>query len=408
MRRSRAWASSVGTVVAVLAVATACLGSGEDAAAPAPTPEREFAGLLPETPAVDEPAPTSAPAAVAATPSSSPEALGTSLDCLSVRQRAAQMLLPLATQSELAGAHQLAGAGELGGVGLLGFADLGLAAELVALQEASFVPVLIASDEEGGEVQRLSNVLGSLPSAASSAATSTPDEVRLLFEDYGGLARDLGIDVIFGPVLDVGGGPGIESRSFSDDPAVVTEYGRAVADGLRAAGVMPVFKHFPGHGRATADSHLLLPTTPAIDELRSIDLVPYVELLADPSQHSSVAVMVGHLSVPGLSGDVPTSLSPETVDGLLRSELGFTGLVFTDALNMGAIVDAYSTLDALELSFRAGSDIAIIGSLADVGPALDHLVSVAAADADFATLIDNRATRVLAAKGESELCLGAQ
>ena len=92
----------------------------------------------------------------------------------------------------------------------------------------------------------------------------------------------------------------------------------------------------------------------------------------------------------------------------MRSELGFTGLVFTDALNMGAIVDAYTPLDALELSFRAGADMAIIGSLADVGPALDHLVSTAAADAGFAALIDNRAMRVLAAKGEGELCMGAQ
>lgn len=213
---------------------------------------------------------------------------------------------------------------------------------------------------------------------------------------------------MFGPVLDVGAGPGIESRSFSADPQVVASYGRAVADGLIEAGITPVFKHFPGHGSATADSHLELPTTPSLSDLRSSDLVPYVEILMDPVFRDRAGVMVGHLSVPGLSDELPTSLSPATITGLLRNELGFGGLVFTDAMNMGAIINTYGLLDALEQSIVAGADIAILGSLADVTPALDYLVMRAEEDPTFAAIVDNRAARILAAKGQDGICSGAQ
>jgi beta-N-acetylhexosaminidase len=208
-------------------------------------------------------------------------------------------------------------------------------------------------------------------------------------------------------VLDVGAAPGIGNRSFGDDAAIVTEYGRAVADGLTEAGVLPVFKHFPGHGRASVDSHLGLPLVPSIDELWASDLLPYVELVGD-HRRDGAAVMVGHLSVPGLSGDLPTSLSPETINGLLKNQIGFDGLVFTDAMNMGAIVENFGTLDAIVRAFGAGADIAILGSLADVTPVLDHLVATAAGDPGFEALLELRAMRVLGAKGQAEICVGAQ
>ena len=317
-------------------------------------------------------------------------------------------MLPLVTQPELFGAQVYAADGDLGGIGLLGQPNAQIGTDLAALQQASFVPLLVASDEEGGSVQRLATLLGPIPSAAKTAQLKTPEDTRQQWVEYGLRVRALGIDVVFGPVLDVGSGPGIESRSFSDDPQVVTSYGRAVAGGLIEAGVTPVFKHFPGHGRATADSHLELPTTPPLVDLRSSDLVPYVEILMDPIFREQVGVMIGHLAVPGLSGELPTSLSPETISGLLRDELGFGGLVFTDAMNMGAIINAYGLLDALEQAIVAGADIAILGSLADVTPALDYLVTRAQEDQNFGSIVDNRAARVLAAKGQDGLCAGAQ
>jgi len=400
--------------VSLLAIAVLAAGCGvgaDDEALPA-TVEPSIALLPPQETepvagaddaalAVEPVEPSAEPARV------EPEVLNP-LRCLSRRARVAQLLLPLATQPELFGARVFAADGEIGGVGLLGEPDEGLAAELAALQQESFVPLIIASDEEGGSVQRLARLLGPLPSAAASAQSKSPEEVRNQWVEYGSRVKALGIDMIFGPVVDVGSGPGIESRSFGGDPAVVTEYAGAVVDGLLEAGITPVLKHFPGHGRASADSHLQLPTTPPFNEMRSVDLVPYTTLLSESAYKDSVAVMVGHLTVPGLSDGVPTSLSPETISGVLRSELGFDGLVITDALNMGAIVNTYGRLDALDLAVVAGADLLILGSLADVTPALDHLTSLAESDPAFAAIVDNRVGRVLASKGQAEICQGAQ
>lgn len=398
---------SLACLAGVALILGAC-GDGEPAATAVPTPEIRSPTLLPT--------PTEAPAAASAgsddsavppaasTPTPSPP----SLACLSQRQRFAQLFVPLATQAELtSSAVPLAAAGDLGGIGLLGFPDEGLAAALAEIQNASMVPVLVASDEEGGDVQRLGVLLGPLPSAATAASTRSPEEVRLAWVEYGSRLKDLGIDVVFGPVLDVGAAPGIGNRSFGDDPVVVTDYGRAVADGLTEAGVVPVFKHFPGHGRASVDSHLGLPLVPSIDELWASDLIPYVELVGD-HRRDDAAVMVGHLSVPGLSGDLPTSLSAETINGLLKTQIGFDGLVFTDAINMGAILENFGTLDAVVRAFNAGADIVILGSLADVAPALDHLIVEAAADPGFEALLELRAVRVLEAKDQTDICVGAQ
>jgi len=315
--------------------------------------------------------------------------------------------LPLAFPEDLARARDLASVGELGALGLLGFPGEGLAAQLEAIQQASFVPVLIASDEEGGQVQRLAELLGPIPSAASQATTRSPADVEALWVEYGSRVDALGIDVVLGPVVDVGGAPGIGSRSFGDDPAAVSQYGLAVTEGLLAAGITPVLKHFPGHGRASGDSHFGLPVVPTLDDLWANDLVPYVDIVGD-HQRDQVGVMIGHLSVPDLTGDLPTSLSPEVVNGLLRNEVGFGGLVFTDSLNMQAVTDNYGMLDAIERSILAGSDIVILGSLNDLEPAIDHLVSRAAADPGLAGLLGERVERVMAAKGQSDICSGAQ
>lgn len=394
----------------------------EEAAAPASIPEESLPELLPvdaTTPPTTDAgvteAPTEPPAesAPVETPTEVPtevpaEVVADPLSCLSTRVRVAQVLLPLVTQPELGGAQAFAASGDLGGIGLLGQPDAGISDALAALQQASFVPVLVASDEEGGSVQRLATLLGPIPSAAQTAQSKSPEDVRNQWVEYGSRVRALGIDVVFGPVVDVGAGPGIASRSFGDDPTQVSAYGRAVAEGLLEADVLPVFKHFPGHGNATADSHLELPSTPTLAQMRESDLVPYFDLLSDPTLGAESAVMIGHLSVPGLTDGVPTSLSQETVTGLLREEIGFGGIVFTDAMNMGAIVNEYGRLEALELAILAGSDIIILGSLADLTPSLDYLVGQVEADPGFAATIDNRATRVLAAKGQLGLCDGAQ
>ncbi|MEM7094917.1 MAG: glycoside hydrolase family 3 N-terminal domain-containing protein [Actinomycetota bacterium] len=413
-------ARAIAAAVCLALVATGCGLTDGQAQVAAPTPEVDGPVLLPPTAdaegttgSSDDQAGSADDAAVSTDaepieleepPTPTPVPLN--LDCLQRRERYTQLLLPLAVPDDLSIAAQMAADRQLGGIALLGFPDESLPDRLTEIQQNSFVPVMIASDEEGGSVQRLSNVLGPLPSAAESARISSPQDVREQWVEYGARAKALGIDVILGPVVDVGGAPGIGSRSFGDEPVVVTAYGRAVTEGLLEAGVMPVLKHFPGHGRASGDSHLGLPVVPSIDELRTSDLVPYVEIVGD-HKRDEAGVMIGHLTVPGLSEDLPTSLSPETVNGLLRNEIGFGGLVFTDAMNMGAIVERFGPLEALGLALEAGSDIVILGSLNDVAPALDYLVARADEDVAFAALLERNVWRVLEAKGQMEICAGA-
>lgn len=354
-------------------------------AVPIPDPP---ATLVEAAPVIEEPEPGGAIAAA---------------NCLTERQWLGQMIMPLATQDQFPAAREHAERGELGGLTLLGAPNSELGQQIADLDTVGPFPLLMASDEEGGIVQRLVELITVLPAASTQVERPSAD-VQADFADYGRSMKELGFDVAFAPVVDIGGGPGIGSRSFSEDPAVVVEYARAVANGLREAGVIGVFKHFPGHGRASADSHIELPVTPAYGDMVGLDLVPYDELLADPG----AAVMVGHLSVPGLSDETPTSLSPNTVTRLLRGRNGetfegksynFNGLVFTDGLNMGAITNAYSAVEAVVRSLSVGADVAIIADPNGVTPSIDGL-SVALEEGRMAwDQVDQSVQRILAAKG---------
>jgi beta-N-acetylhexosaminidase len=196
-------------------------------------------------------------------------------------------------------------------------------------------------------------------------------------------------------VVDVGHGPGIGSRAASDDPAVVTSYGTAVAQGIRDAGLLPVLKHFPGHGQATGDTHDTVAVGPSIDELREVDLVPFAEVL-DALAPEPVGVLVGHTTVPGLV-DEPASQAPEVIDGLLREELGFDGLVVSDALGMAAAGQPDQG-SALVGFLRSGGDLGIIGP----GGSIEGRRAVRAALAEGTLTVeqvDRAALRVFAAKG---------
>ena len=179
--------------------------------------------------------------------------------------------------------------------------------------KAGPLPLAVSVDEEGGRVSRLKSRIGSAPSAKELAQTQSVQQVHDLAQQRGVAMRKLGITVDFAPVVDVvSDAPDdsvIGNRSFGSDPVKVTEYAGAYAQGLREAGVLPVLKHFPGHGHGSGDSHKSGVVTPPLSELKSNDLVPYRTLVAQ----APVAVMIGHLQVPDLTGDDPASLSPAAV-----------------------------------------------------------------------------------------------
>lgn len=283
----------------------------------------------------------------------------------------------------------------LGGVVLMTAPPAGREGDLAALKAVLPRGLLVATDEEGGDVQRLRGY-GRLPAARVAGDTMSPADVQAMVAAHGRVIHDLGIDVVFAPVVDVSPvgslGP-LGDRTISEDPAKVTAIAGAYVNGWRAAGILPVLKHFPGHGAASADSHLGAAETPPLDELRTRDLVPYRDLAA-----TGAAVMVGHLLVPGLSTDPsrPADLDPTVVDGLLRRELGFDApLVFSDSLEMGAVSASWSVPDAAVQSLRAGIDVVIFRNTAQAAPVVDAIEAASDAGTLDRARLEEAAARVV-------------
>lgn len=260
------------------------------------------------------------------------------------------------------------------------------------------IPVFVGTDQEGGRVNRLAALLGPLPSAQTMATTMTPAQVRSLAKQQGTAMRGLGLTVDFAPVADVSDQPAsgpIGDRSFGNAPATVATYAGAFAQGLRDAGVLPVFKHFPGHGHAVGDSHQGAATTPSLAWMQAHDLVPYATLLGP----TPTAVMMGHLVVPDLTtADLPASVNPAAINGLLRRDRHFEGVVFTDSLDMHAISDTMAPAQAATRAIVAGADEAMFVSPVDVGRLLTQLEANVASGALPASAVDASVVRVLAAK----------
>jgi beta-N-acetylhexosaminidase len=224
------------------------------------------------------------------------------------------------------------------------------------LQSVANVPLLIAVDQEGGTVNRFKSIVGDLPSASS---LTSPDQAHSRGEDDAIYLHDLGFNLNLAPVVDVGtSNPELAGRTFGSDPSRVATYAGAYLDGLQQSNrVTATLKHFPGLGATSTDPHLGLPVLnrSRIDWER-IDLEPYRELL---DQHDVRAIMVSHEMIPAVDKDYPSSLSPATVTGVLRDELGYQGVIVTDSLYMGALNAHWSVPQAAVLAILAGSDLII-------------------------------------------------
>jgi len=292
----------------------------------------------------------------------------TSCDARAIRQQLAQLTGVMVSFEDLSHVARYARRGEIGLIGLLGEPDNTLERKIGHLQTVSPIPVLVGSDEESRSVQRLDKLIYRLPSSRRMVASGVTT-VSTTFEDYGRRMRELGVQMSFGPVADVGRGPGIGYRSFGVDAEVVAKFSTSVIDGFAAAGVLPVIKHFPGHGMATADTHHRPAKTPPLSELQE-QLMVFRELI-----NKQVAVMVGHLLVPDLTDGLPASLSRPAISQLLRDELGFEGLVITDSLDMSAITSLLSQAEAGLKAILAGADIALVSTLEAQQQLLNLLVS---------------------------------
>ena len=297
----------------------------------------------------------------------------------------------------------------VGGIIIGGWTDLSIfkGGLTEIARSAGPLPLAVGVDEEGGRVSRLKSLIGVAPSPRQLAQTQTPQQVHDLEVERGKKMRDLGITIDFAPVVDVTDAPDgvIGDRSFSADPNTVTAYAGAYAQGLRDAGLLPVLKHFPGHGHGSGDSHKGGVVTPPLSDLQTNDLVPYRTLVTQ----LPVAVMIGHMQVPGLTGDDPASLSRAAVQ-LLRTGTGynappFNGPVFSDDLSsMAAISDRYGVSDAVLRTLQAGTDVALWVSTEEVPAVLDRLEKAVAAGELPMGAVNDSVVRVATMKGSNRAC----
>jgi beta-N-acetylhexosaminidase len=377
--------------------------------------------LLACSPATEKPAASQsvAPPAMAATaaPNASAPAPPPAPACgegqallagMSTRDKLAQLLM--VGVKDAADARAVVATHHVGGIFIGSWTDLsmltdGSLADIAA--SAGPLPLAVSVDEEGGRVSRLASLIGKQPSPRVLAQSHTPEEVYNIALQRGQAMQKLGITIDFAPVADVTNAPDdtvIGDRSFGADPTTVTDYAGAYARGLRDAGLLPVLKHFPGHGHGSGDTHTGSVVTPPIADLQNNDLVPYRTL----TSQLPVAVMVGHIQVPGLTGSDPASLSPAAYALLRSGDYGgppFTGPVFTDDLSsMQAISDRFGVAEAALRALQAGADTALWVTTDEVPAVLDRLEKALAAGELTMSGVDESVLRMAPVKGPNPRC----
>lgn len=224
-------------------------------------------------------------------------------------------------------------------------------------QGAASQPPFIAIDEEGGQVHRLPQPFTHFPAAATIAARNDLD---LAYRAGRGIAAELtlvGINLNFAPVLDVNSQPNnpvIGERAFGADPKSASAMSCAWMRGLRDGGIIPCGKHFPGHGDTDQDSHFALPVlSKPLAEIQAVELPPFV----DACGHGIEALMTAHVKYSSLDPNHPATLSESIVTGVLRHQLGYNGVVFSDDMEMRAVSDTYGPGEAAILALCAGVDV---------------------------------------------------
>lgn len=251
--------------------------------------------------------------------------------------------------------------------------------ELRALTEGPDVPVL-AIDQEGGRVVRTADIDVKLPSAAELAATGSSHLITQAAWYNAQCLYTLGVNTNFAPVLDIGSvhANALPSRCWGYDSQSVTTHAGVWNRAHVRAGIATCGKHFPGMGAAECDPHYDLPVLHGTrDDFLRDAAIPFHALMPElPS------VMIAHLLIPEIDGELPTSLSPALVQGFLREQLGYEGVVFTDDLCMGAIAKRYSPAESAALAWRAGCDLPLI-----CHGACEHLEAVAEAAAQLPTVV---------------------
>ena len=287
---------------------------------------------------------------------------------LTVRQKVGQLVMPwlladyAATDAPtMVRARMWVDSLQVGGIIISTGTPLDMAAKLNALQRRAPLPLLISADFEGGTTMRVAAGTG-FPTQMGVAATGKVEDAYTMGRITGVEARAMGVHLAFAPVADVNSNPDnpiINTRSFGSDPRAVGALVAATVRGLKDGGVLATAKHFPGHGDTDTDSHLAMPSLPfGYPRIDTLELIPFRSAIGAGVD----AIMSAHIALPAMDSGLarPGTLSPAILTGLLQDSLHFTGLVTTDALDMGAIVKTFGADEAVIRAFEAGTDILLM------------------------------------------------
>lgn len=374
-------------------------------------------GGQPEAAATPEVTPTAVPTSTPE-PTPTPDPVAEKLAGMTVEQKVGQLLVAGidGTQPGDDGAQAVADY-QVGGVILFGH-NIESAAQLTGLTNGlkelngDYVPLFLCVDQEGGRVDRMPPEVGRTPSAYQIGQSS---DWNASGGAYGALLAEecaaFGFNMDFAPSLDIWSNPEntiIGDRAFAQEWECVSACGFYAVKAMAEDGrVIPVVKHFPGHGDTLEDSHETLPVVEkSLDELRQNELVPFDMILSgqfwgEQEMEPAPAVMVAHILMEQIDPDYPASLSHRVVTGLLREEMGFDGVVCTDDLTMAAISDSYGMGEAAVLAVEAGCDLLLVCHEADnLTAARDALLEAVNSGRISMDRLDESVYRLLSLKAE--------
>ncbi|OMF02209.1 glycoside hydrolase family 3 [Paenibacillus amylolyticus] len=266
------------------------------------------------------------------------------------------------------------------------------------------VPIFMSVDQEGGKVSRMPETVESIPSSRKVGETKDSALAETMGELLARQVQLTGFNVDFAPVLDVNSNPKnpvIGDRSFGSSAELVSRMGIAEMKGLRNEGIIPVVKHFPGHGDTSVDSHLDLPVVNKTEkQLAELEWIPFQAAVKEQVE----AVMVAHILFPKLDPDHPASLSDVIIGEHLRGKFNYDGVVITDDLSMGAIAKNYKLDQAALATVKAGSDILLVAhSYESAKTIFDTLISAVKSGKITESRIDESVYRILALKQQYKL-----
>ncbi|HBI27489.1 MAG TPA: beta-N-acetylhexosaminidase, partial [Peptococcaceae bacterium] len=237
---------------------------------------------------------------------------------------------------------------------------LSLINELKKTNSPNKIPLFLSIDEEGGIVTRMPDEINKLPASAKVGEKNDSDLAFQIGEVLGQELNSFGLNMNFAPVLDINSNPNnpvIGERAFGTTPEIVSKLGIQTIKGIQSQNVISVVKHFPGHGDTSVDSHVGLPSVNRdLDRLSNFELKPFASAI----QNGADAVMIAHILLPKIDANHPASLSQTVITDILRNDLQFDGVVLTDDMTMGAIVNNYDLGEAAVESINAGSDIVLV------------------------------------------------